>query len=88
MSAWEAIEKRADVLGAIVNVRNYHWTCLCKESGLVFYVDSRYAPVAANFASLLFAMLRSASVSFKIVSLSERMLLTTVGDSSLLPSFL
>ena len=28
------------VVGLIINIRNCHWTCVCKESGRVFYVDS------------------------------------------------
>ena len=36
---------RDDVLGAVVNLNNYHWCCICKAGGGIFYVDSRYAPV-------------------------------------------
>ena len=31
-------------VGALVNISNRHWTCICKESRGVFYVDSMWSP--------------------------------------------
>ena len=44
VSAWDALTARDDVVGALVNISNRHWTCMCKESGGVFYVDSMWSP--------------------------------------------
>ena len=42
---WQQLAKEDYILGALVNLHNSHWTCVCKESGHVFYCDSKYAPV-------------------------------------------
>ena len=34
----------------LVNLRNIDWTCICKQSGCVFYFDSQHGPVVIEEA--------------------------------------
>ena len=42
---WSDMLSGDTIGGVMANVRDSHWTCICKESGGVFYVDSKHAPV-------------------------------------------
>ena len=42
---WNELAEEEHVLGALVNVKQAHWTAICKEAGDIFYVDSLYSPV-------------------------------------------
>ena len=42
---WSLFMDNPDVVGAVVNVANSHWTVLVEHATLGWYVDSQYLPV-------------------------------------------
>ena len=43
-ASWVQLESKDTVLGALINLNNEHWVSVCKDSGFVFYCDSKRAP--------------------------------------------
>ena len=37
---WCLVATQDEVAGVVCNVNNKHWTCICRQQGRVFYVDS------------------------------------------------
>jgi hypothetical protein len=43
-ASWVQLKHEDTALGALINLNNEHWVSVCKDSGFVFYCDSKYAP--------------------------------------------
>lgn len=63
---WDAVVADPAICGVLCNIRNVHWTCIAKESGNVFYVDSLHLPVLIGRSEFV-RILASHPMSFLVV---------------------
>jgi hypothetical protein len=47
---WQALTEDDAICGVLLNIANRHWTCICKDKAMLFYVDSKFLPVLLDQA--------------------------------------